>query len=258
MAWKNSKADVLSGLVTALRTLTALPIPGREAAAMSAALPWFPMAGLSLGLLLYVLAASLSEIMDGRWPSGVAVVVVIAGVLLTRGLHLDGLADWADGFWGSRERDRTLVIMKDSSIGTFGAVAVFCVLLAKWAGVAALISRGGAAWLMAALMIARTMQVWLAVAHPYARPAGGTAAAFVNGATRRHLRAALASCVVLLLAVGRLDLTWLVALALAIAVTWAFGRRCRRRVGGVTGDLLGACSELTEALVLLFGAALHV
>ena len=244
---------IFGGLVTALRTLTALPVPGRDAVTLTAALPWFPAVGLLLGALLYGFAIGLSHLTAGRWPAGVAVAVVVAGVLLTRGLHLDGLADWADGFWGARDREKSLAIMKDSCVGAFGAVAIVCVLLAKWVCLAALLERNDAEWILAALVISRTMQVYLAVSQPYARAEGGTAAPFVKGATKRHRALTVFGALVLLLAAGHLDWMWLFAFALAWVATRFFGRWCRRRVGGITGDLLGACSELTETLALAFG-----
>jgi len=247
-----------AGLVTALRTLTALPVPGTESCTLAGALPWFPVVGLLLGVLLYGVAAGLSFMTSGSWPGGVAVGVLIAGVVLSRGLHLDGLADWADGFWGARDREKTLAIMKDPCVGSFGAVAIVCVLLSRWVCISGLIGLGGADWIPAAMIISRSMQVLLAVSQPYARAEGGTAAPFVNGATQRTHNMTLLGAVALLLVAGRLDWTWLAAFAFAWAATWWFGRWCRRRVGGVTGDLLGACSELTETMALAFGLAVNL
>src|SRR5512145_1363019 len=122
---------MLHGLVTALRTLTILPVPGSDASDMSRALPWFPLVGCLLGFLLWGLAWGFG-FMAVFWPGGTALVVVAASAILTRGLHLDGLADWADGFGGGRDKERTLAIMKDSHVGAFGVIALIIVLIARW------------------------------------------------------------------------------------------------------------------------------
>jgi len=248
----------LGGLVTAIRTLTSLPVPGRDAGTLTAALPWFPTVGFLLGGIVYAAAVGLSLLTVGRWPGGVAVLLVTLSALLTRALHLDGLADWADGFWGARERDRTLEIMKDSAIGTFGGVALVCVLMTKWVCFAGLLGLDAEIWILCAFIVSRSCQVCLAVTQPYARPVGGTAAPFVKGAAKRHLAGSTGVALALLLAVGRLDWRWPAAYVFGWCATWAFGRWCRRRTGGITGDLLGACSELVEVLTLLAGVLLYL
>jgi len=243
---------MLRGLVTALRTLTILPVPGRDAQDLAAALPWFPLVGGLIGAALYGLVLACGQL-PGGWPAGAALAAVLGGIILTRGLHLDGLADWADGFGGGRDRESTLRIMKDPSVGAFGTLALVGVLLAKWAAVARLAESGAAVWMVAACVISRTAQVDLAVMLPYARAEGGTAAAFVLGARSGHRLAALGLALALgLAAVG----PWAAAaLAAGVILDLAFGLWCCRRVGGVTGDLLGAASELVETAILVACAA---
>ncbi|NQT94725.1 MAG: adenosylcobinamide-GDP ribazoletransferase, partial [Lentisphaerae bacterium] len=190
------------------------------------------------------------------WAHAAAFVMLTAGILLTRSLHLDGLSDWADGFWGGFNKDRVLAIMKDSNLGTFGTVALVWVLLGKWIAMARLVEQGEWAWVIGAFTISRTMQVVLAAAHPYARTEEGTGSPFVTHATTSHANWALAGAAILLAVVSGRSLSWPLVLAGAWVVTRLFGLWCGRRVGGVTGDLLGACSEMTELLVLLSGAIL--
>lgn len=247
---------MLRGLITAIRTLTILPVPGRDAEKMSSSLPWFPIVGLLLGTILYGVARGAMAVTPLLWPEAVGVMVVVGGAILTRGLHLDGLGDWADGFWGARDREKVLAIMKDPRSGAFGVIALVSILLSQWVCVTRLASTGGLKWILAAYVISRTMQVDLAVAHPYARAEGGTAAPFVAGASVKHLLVAVLVAVVLLLAVARASLVCLVALLIAWLMTRLFGFWCRRRVGGITGDLLGAGSVLTETAVLFIGAVL--
>jgi adenosylcobinamide-GDP ribazoletransferase len=244
-------------LVTALRTLTILPVRGSEAERPADSLAWFPAVGALIGSLLWVTQKLLMTLLPATPPAVAAVAVVTAGVLLTRGLHLDGLADWADAIWGGWTPQRRLEIMKDSSLGTFGTLALVLVLLARFAAIAALIERGQPAWIILACIIARTAQVDLAACFPYARPEGGTGAAFITQASREHRRTALLTALAFTLIIGLSCLSSLNPLALALIAliaARAFGHSCKRNIGGITGDTLGAASELCETLVLLLAA----
>jgi adenosylcobinamide-GDP ribazoletransferase len=247
------KSEFLKGLITALQTLTILPVPGRGADRMGDALRWFPLVGFLLGLLV-VLAGRLTLWVGGGWNYAAGFVMLSASILLTRALHLDGISDWADGFWGAFDRQRVLAIMKDSNLGTFGTVALVWVLLGKWIALSRLAGHDGWGWIIGAFIISRTMQVVLAAAHPYARPEEGTGSPFVSQATVSIATWALIEAAILLTVVCWLS--WPLVLAGAWGVTRIFGIWCNRRVGGVTGDLLGACSEITELLTLFAGAIL--
>ena len=229
-----------------------VPVPGRDAEKFSSALPWFPVVGLAIGGLFYGLVRGLS-LAGVAWPEGEAAFIVGAGALLTRSIHLDGFADWADGFFGGgRDRERVLAIMKDPCTGAFGAVALVTVLLANWTALAQLIRLGRPEWIIAAFIVSRTMQVELATVLPYAR-ANGTAAPFVKGARPVHRLIAMALAIIAMcLLFG--PIRGLAVLFGGWLIARIFGWWCRRRVGGITGDLLGACSVLVETAVL-FGAA---
>ncbi len=249
------KREFLRGLVTALHTLTILPVPTRGAKRMADGLRWFPYVGLLLGSLV-VPAGYLTFRVSGGWSLAAAFVMLTVSILLTRSLHLDGVSDWADGFWGGFDKDRVLAIMKDSNLGTFGTVALVWVLLGKWIAMARLAEFGGWGWIVGAFTISRVMQVVLAAAHPYARKGGGTGSPFVTAATTSDAMWGLAGAAIVLAVVIGWSLSWPCVLAGAWAVTRLFGLWCKRRVDGVTGDLLGACSEITEMLVLFTGAIL--
>lgn len=242
---------MIGGFISAVRMLTIIPVPGRDAEKLSDALYWFPLIGLLLGGALWIVAVLFPLLMP-TWNLGSACVVIMVGSILTLFLHLDGLADWADGFFGARERERTLRIMKDSCVGTFGVVALVLVLLMKWLSVARMIECDALHWLVSAYVISRALQVDLAVALPYARTEGGTAAPFVRDARIRH------RVVALVVAAGLVLIVSGPAGVLALGVAWLIGRVLamwfRRRIGGVTGDLLGAASELIETIVLFAGA----
>jgi adenosylcobinamide-GDP ribazoletransferase len=233
----------MKGLITAIQTLTILPIRGKGCEDFAESLPWFPLVGLLLGSILTGLAYA------GRMvqPEAMAVLLLIASVLLTRGFHLDGVADCADGFGGGYSRERVLAIMKDSSTGAFGAIALILLLLTKWVALTHLLQTGNVEILLIAYAGSRALQVEQMVRLPYARQTG-TAASFVQGATTRHRLIALVSAgVIAILLKGILGLIYL---SLAWIAAFLFGAYCRKRVGGITGDLLGATSELTETLIL--------
>jgi adenosylcobinamide-GDP ribazoletransferase len=240
------------GLVTALRTLTILPVPGRDAQELARALPWFPLVGCLLGLLLWGAGLGI-DLLAGGWGAGAALAATAGSAVLTRGLHLDGLADWADGFGGSCDRERTLAIMKDPHTGAFGVVAVLLVLLGRFAACDRLAEAGHLSWIVAACIVSRAAMAELAACLPYARAEGGTAGPFVDGALPSHRIGALALAALLASACGGL------AGVLLLAGGWIacrlLGSWFRKRAGGVTGDLLGACCELVETGLLVFCAA---
>jgi adenosylcobinamide-GDP ribazoletransferase len=248
--------ELLRGLTTALRTLTTLRVPGRDATDFASALPWFPLAGGLLGAALF--GAAWCTGTGIQWPEAGAVVVLALGFFLTGGLHADGLADAADGLLGTRDREKALRIMKDPTVGAFGVVALICVFLAKWVCLVRLLEHGAGVWIVVAYVVSRTVQVDLAVSQPYARAEGGKAAGFVQGAAPRHVAIALALAAILLGALPSVRRMALVALVLGLLLERWFGIRCRRRLGGITGDMLGACSEVVEAAVLAFGALVSV
>ena len=244
---------VPAGLTTAIRTLSILPSPGKDAFQPALALPWFPLAGCLLGSIVYGLSLTFSLFTGGSWPTGTAIVAVICGVALTRALHLDGLADWADSFGSITDRERRLAIMKDSQLGVFGVTALIVVVFVKVAAVSQLATHDGLIWIVGAYIVSRTMQVELAVVLPYARPEGGTGASFVTGARATHrIWAWVVATALTLLFLGPFGVG---ALLVGSIIARIFGYWCSSRIGGVTGDLLGTCSELTEAAVLFCCAA---
>jgi adenosylcobinamide-GDP ribazoletransferase len=245
--------DMLRGLVTAFRTLTIIPIPGRDASKLSDSLPFFPVVGFALGALLWLVSLIDRFISDSGWPMGIAVLMLLANIISTRALHLDGLADFADALGGGWDKRKRLEIMKDSSLGVFGGVAVIVALLCKWLAFSRLVSAGSTLWVILIFIIARTMQVHLAVRLDYARVEGGTASSFVQGASTYHCISAYVITTIAALVFGPLGLG---ALAVAAIITWMYEVWCRQKIGGITGDLLGAGNEIVEVTLLLVAAML--
>jgi adenosylcobinamide-GDP ribazoletransferase len=248
---KGSVKGSVTGFVTALRTLSVLPVPGKEARSFSSSFYWFPVVGLLLGLL--VAGFGWIGYLSG-WDGFGAALMVVSGLVLTRGMHADGLADMADGFWGGRDCDAALRIMKDPNVGSFGAQSLGAMLLFKWVALEQLLSFGAFDWVVSGMVLARTAQVALAVALPYARSGGGTAEAFVTGAGPNHAVVSFLSAMLILVIILK---TTPEAVAIATGAstvsTLFIGWLSRKKIGGVTGDVLGAVSEVTEIAVWTAG-----
>jgi adenosylcobinamide-GDP ribazoletransferase len=206
------------------------------------------------GFLLALLPAVLFELLRAAdFPAPVAALAALAGLaLLTGALHEDGLSDTADGFGGGHTRDEKLAIMRDSRLGTFGALALLFVLLGKLSALSAIGLQpgfGGVA-LLAAAMLSRSMALWYwnstmpARSDGLARSAGrpdwlSLALGLILG---------LVAGVALLIAFG---LSAVLAILLAVVGVRLFSSLCRRQIGGHTGDTIGAAQQIAEALVLV-------
>lgn len=236
----------LRPLVTALRTLTLLPVPGRDAENFADAIPYFPAVGALIGA---VTAAILWALDPFHWPLGAGAIAALVSILLTRGLHVDGLADVADAIGARGPLEKRLAIMKDPHTGAFGVIAIVADFTLKTVALGRL--SGSGEWALAAIpfVASRAAQAFVAVTLPYARPEGGTAALFVQQARPLHLvLAALvaAACS----AFAGVSGLFLLATGLVLAVLvrlWI-----RHKFGGVTGDLIGAANELVETGLLIF------
>lgn len=238
-------------LAASIAFLTRIPIPGAGgfgAEDVGKSARWFPLVGLVLGGVYVAMARLLSFRLP---PEVIAVLIVGAEALLTGALHMDGLADTADGFGGGHTREDILRIMRDHAIGSYGATALILLIALKATVIGALIERGQAApYLLLAPALGRWSIVPLCRFLSYARE---------SKAAARH--------------VGAVELVWasvIAAGAAAFAPPWhgwvcwlavgvataGFGRFCFRRIGGITGDTLGANVEIGESVVLLTGLAL--
>lgn len=238
----------LNGISSAFRTLTVIPWPGSEQDDLASSLPWFPVVGLSLGLILYAFAQVWALIPFIQWTGGAALLLLGSEVWLTRGLHLDGLADWADSVGGSPQRERRLEIMKDLNLGAFGVLALVLVLMAKWVAFERLFSSGSIVWLMVILSLSRSMMVELITTLPYARSGEGTARAFVQGSSPGHRRISHLISLGICLFLGPMGL---VLFGSAWIITRLFRDRCKKQFEGITGDLLGTANEFVETFLLM-------
>jgi len=241
----------MKGLATAFRTLTVIPWTGKKGEDFSASLPWFPVVGLALGLILYAIAYIWTLLPVSQWSAGAALLIVAIEIWLTRGLHLDGLADWADSIAGGNDREKRLAIMKDVRLGAFGVLALILAVMAKWLAFERILSAGSAIWLLFILIVSRDMMVELITTLPYARSGEGMARPFVTGASEKHRQAAHLLSLGFCVPFGPLGLAFMI---LARLLTWMFRSRCQNRFGGITGDLIGTANEMVEISLLVICA----
>ncbi len=231
----------------AIQFLTILPVGRIDEFNPRRMMTYFPLAGLILGAVV----ASADQIFIRLWPPYAASlldVVLLAG--LTGALHIDGLGDSADGLYGQWSRERALEIMKDSRIGTMALVAIVCTLAVKWAGIHAL-SEHRFLFLMIIPAYARAADLFGFRFLPYGRPEGGTGHDFFTDPPTLKTFRFLAVPMALSLFGGLRG----VMLNLFFGLTlWVILWYYRRKMGCITGDMLGAMVEIMEAALFLAAA----
>jgi adenosylcobinamide-GDP ribazoletransferase len=237
-----------SDLFAALRLLTRLPLPHDPSPPRAAAAWAWPVAGALVGAV----AATAGEYAMLLGPAFAAALVMAVQAMMTGAMHEDGLADTADGLWGGWDKTRRLAIMKDSHIGTYGVMALLLVALARWDALMGLLIGDRWIYIVAVAALSRAPMALMMALMPNARGSGLSAA------------------------VGRPSIwpaTLGVALSLGLAV-YAFGPEtaivvlpmgggclilalvARSKIGGQTGDILGAAQQLAEVIGLTMAAYL--
>ena len=240
---------MIKGLVTAVRTLTVIPFPGKESDDFSSSLPWFPVVGGIIGTILYLVAYIWDILPFKEWSWGCAIVISVLLVWLTRGLHMDGLADWADSL-GGFDRERRLAIMKDSSLGAFGVMAIVLGIIFKLVAFERIISSDSFIFLILIPVISRNMLVELQTTLPYARNRG-MAGIFIKNASNKHRIISHVIAIIVCIFFGSTGILLYIA---AFAVTLILKGMFRRQFNGITGDLLGTSNEIVEVMLLLIVA----
>ncbi|MDD5724771.1 MAG: adenosylcobinamide-GDP ribazoletransferase [Candidatus Omnitrophica bacterium] len=237
----------IKSFFTALKFLTIIPFPKREEGPeeLGRSMAYFSLAGLLLGLLLAALNTALQIFLP---PLAVAVIVVWAWAFIGGFLHLEGFTDAADGFSAGPDKDKILMVMKDHHCGAKGVTALVFLVIAKvvfFNGVPLPFKSAALIFVPAA---ARWVMVCLASLSNYARDTEGFGKAFVENTGARELWVAsviLAAAGIILL---RFNFFFLFLPLAAITVLSVF--YLKKKLGGVTGDVLGAASELAEVFCL--------
>ena len=236
----------MTGFLVALGFLTRLPVPraaSGEAAALASAAPWLPAVGALVGLLVAV-AVALGAVVT-PWIG--ALFGLLAWVLVTGGLHIDGLGDVADALGAAHgNRNRFVAVARDPHLGSFGAIAIVLQLMAKLIVLAALAERATFPELAGGLVLAAAWARWATLVLGRAVPplTEGMGSRLAAGIATRTVVLEGAALALISLLVAPVLLVALL-LALASALYWHV------RLGGVTGDCHGASIEITESLLLL-------
>lgn len=243
----------MKSFFAAVQFLTIFPCPaswsgGEET--LENSVVFFPVVGILIGVIVATLDYGLGFLFPRHLSS---LLVVIAMIGLSGGLHLDGLADTADGFFSSRPRAEILDIMRDSRTGPMGVAAIVCVFTMKIFSIASLPPHARWGVILLLPLAGRCAMVIEMAALPYAREEGGLASVYIRKGTRLQ---AVWAFVVFAVA-GWLLASWmgLIACAASLAITLILAAYSYRKIGGFTGDVLGATCELVEVVPALVAVA---
>ena len=237
-------------LLSAVQFLTRLPLPSIDYRpdSLSGAVVFFPLVGALIGSA----AALLSIVLVPHLPRlSAALIVMVFLVLITGCLHEDGLADAADGFGGGHTREKVLIILRDSRIGTYGAAALCLSLIGRLVLISSLPLTLLPRYLIVGSVLCRWTILPLSYFLPAARDAEGQGARIA----RLTSRSTMIAGTMFSFALAGILLRWqaLAPLAAAILITLFSGRFYVRKIGGVTGDCFGATAQLAEVAVYLCG-----
>ncbi|HBZ43095.1 MAG TPA: adenosylcobinamide-GDP ribazoletransferase [Maritimibacter sp.] len=233
----------------ALALLTRFPVPANAPRGAQSAWAW-PLAGAVTGL-----AAALvgwAAIALGLPLPLAALLIVATEIVLTGGLHEDGLADVADGFWGGTTKDRRLEIMKDSRVGSYGVIALVLSLGARWTALSAVLATGALfAPVIAVALLSRAPMAVLMASLPNARGHGLSSHVGKPSQATATLGVLLAFALSLLMLGSTVlaPLFWVTILTIAVAAL------AKAKIGGQTGDVLGASQQIAQIAALFALAA---
>ena len=246
---RDTAPHLLPDLLSAFALLSRLPLPNHKGTGAASAWAW-PLVGAVLGALAAGFASL--ALWAGLTPGVAAAAVLGLLALMTGALHEDGLSDTADGLFGGWTKERRLEIMKDSRVGSYGVLALVLITLARWSALAAVLGAGGH-WgaLIAVGAVSRAPMALVMAALPNAR---GTGLSHATGrpAASVALAAGVLAAVIALVCTGLAALPMLALVALAVGL---LARSARQRIGGQTGDILGASQQLAEVAALAVLAA---
>ncbi len=243
----------LGSFMAALRFLTILPLPGQLGTTereLAGGLPFFPLIGLLIGCLTVPVSWGMYLLFPPLVTALLATLILLA---FSGGLHLDGLADTADGFFSARPRERILEIMRDSATGAMGVTALIMLLLLK---VICLGSMSGKMLIFSVFLMpiaGRTAILLLMALLPYVRVQGGLGTLFYSRKSRLTAVWSLLFFAAMAWFTG--GIRGAVAVLAVVLLTLLFALFCHRKINGATGDTLGAVCELSEAAVALVFAA---
>ncbi len=240
--------------LTAVQFFTRIPVPawvGHGPQQLNQAARYFPLTGIVVGLLCSVVLMTAALVLPLELAVGLSMV---AGILITGAFHEDGLSDFADGLGGGFTRDKALAIMKDSRVGAYGAISLILVLLLKYQALTALCGSHSLLFASCALIAAhsfsRLMAASLMLTQSYIRDDDSARAkpAAQQISPASFIIALLTGIIpmILLYAAGAHAFNLFAAVTAALLMRAYLAWRLQKRLGGYTGDCLGAVQQLTE------------
>jgi len=233
------------GFLTKIPVLRKISVKERD---LGKSMVWFPLVGLLLGLILSLANTALQPFLPPRLLNLVLILVL---TLLTGAIHLDGLADTMDGLCSkSRKKEEILKIMRDSRIGTMGVIAILISILFKYEALNAVPAYLKGIALILICSISRWSHVFCSYFSKYARPDKGLGKPFIGNVGKKQF--VLSTIMITFIAL----LTWRIKAVLILCLVTLLAlimmRYIKSRIGGLTGDTIGAISEVVEMLVLMF------
>ncbi len=238
---------IIKPLLVALQFLTRIPVefvkkPTDLEVAQSVL--FYPVVGLFIGIILTVINANLYEVSDFLRAS----IVVIAWVVITGALHIDGLADSVDAWVGGLgDKEKTLAIMKDPNCGPMGVVSIVLLILVKFSVVAS-IPPENYLLLIFVPVLARAVILLLFLSTPYAREEGIASEYFVLFLKKANI---IVLIIVALLSLAIFQIQAMIVVSIVILLFAYLRWQMTKRIGGFTGDTAGALIEITEVVVLI-------
>ena len=246
--------NILSDFLLMVQFMTRLPVNLSlpcESRNFKRGASMLPLVGLIIGGLQWVVFFLAVKALPLK---AAAALVVLLGVLLTGALHIDGLGDTCDGFYAFKGREKIIEIMKDSRIGTYACLAIVFDILLKYSGIASLPSLNKGMIIIAVPVISRATQVLLFSIGNTAKSTG-SGNLFIGNVGKSEALIALAMAMLIAAPLLGIKVASLLFIA-AIAVTLCFNYYCDKKIGGLTGDTLGANNELVEFVVLIMYLAI--
>ncbi|MFC2091581.1 adenosylcobinamide-GDP ribazoletransferase [Elusimicrobiota bacterium] len=238
---------MLRSFFVAFQFLTAIPVRIKgevDCKLFSDATVYFPVVGIILGLILSIVHRVSYALVSDSLACIISVVILI---LLTGGLHIDGFADTIDGFYAGRNKEEILKIMKDPHVGTMGVIAIVCLIMLKTGFIGLLDIPLRLNTLVIMPVLSRWSMVFAMFLFGYARDQGKAKKFFSGLNAVRLFLATLITIVFVILFMGSTGLLLMFAVLLA---TYSAGVIFKRKINGLTGDILGFINELNELIVL--------
>ncbi|WP_446897627.1 adenosylcobinamide-GDP ribazoletransferase [Clostridium sp. LBM24168] len=208
---------------------------------------FMPVIGLIIGAIQWIVYKLLINVL----PINISVIVIVlVGIMLTGAMHMDGLGDMCDGFFSFNGKDKIIEIMKDSRVGTYSCIAIVMDILFKYNLFCYIVPEFSAS-IMIAPVISRLSTLFLVAVGKEAKSTG-TGNLFINSVNISQFFIGVSITIGMLLFIIAINLKYSILLiALAIMISFVFNLYCKRKIGGLTGDLLGANNEIVEISMLI-------